>query len=53
MKHGSRRCEDGLSHRITDSHHIRDKDLYTTTYKCLQCRIKIMYTVFQIICVYV
>ena len=25
---------------------MRDKDLYTTTNKCLQCLIKIMYTVF-------
>ena len=25
---------------------LRDKDLYTTTNKCLQCLIKIMYTVF-------
>ena len=26
--------------------YLRDKDLYTTTNKCLQCLIKIMYTVF-------
>ena len=25
---------------------LRDKDLYTTTNKCLQCLIQIMYTVF-------
>ena len=25
---------------------LRDKDLYTTTNKCLQCLIKITYTVF-------
>ena len=25
---------------------LRDKDLYTTTNKCLQCLIKLMYTVF-------
>ena len=32
---------------------IRDKDLYTATNKCLQRLIKIMYTVFYIIGVYV
>ena len=26
--------------------HLRDKNVYTTTNKCLQCLIKIMYTVF-------
>ena len=44
---------------VNDLHHtvalisLRDKDLYTTTNKCLQCLIKIMYTVFQLIGVYV
>ena len=32
---------------------VRDKDLYTTTNKCLQCLMKLMYTVFSIIGVYV
>ena len=31
----------------------RDKNWYTTTNKCLQCLLKIMYTVFEIIGVYV
>ena len=32
---------------------LRDKDLYTTTRNCLQCRIQMMYTVFRLIGVYV
>ena len=36
-----------------NGHLLRDKYSYTTTNKCLQCLIKTMYTVFQIIGVYV
>ena len=35
-----------ITHRAVTQSVLRDKDLYTTTNKCLQCLIKTMYTVF-------
>ena len=43
----------GSSNSISRSIIIRDKYLYITTNKCLQCLIEMMYTVFWIIGVYV
>ena len=36
----------GMSQGVDDSAVIRDKDLYATTNKRLQCLLKIVYTVF-------
>ena len=38
-----------LPERLHKGPHLRDKNLYTTTNKCLQCLFKIMYTVFKML----